>query len=423
VATPDRTETREDVVVIGGGAVGVCCAYFLAKAGRSVLLLERDALCAGSSWGNSGLLTTSACAPEAAPGIMGQAARWMLDRDGPFRLRPRPDPRLVRWLWRFRQSCTAEAAERGTSFLRDRVRENTRLVQALARETPRDFGLRTRGVLVLFSTEQGLADGIAGAAALEALGIPSKELDAAGVSALEPRVAGGVEGGILYPEDAHLDPGEFVAAVADLARSHGARIEEGTSVVRLHGAHDVDAIQTRKRLIRPETVVLANGAWAPALARNVGVRLLVEPGKGFSLTYRAGTEVFERPLRLAEARIMVTSMRDNVRVTSKLDLVGLNTRVRERRVRATVPMASRFVSLPPGIDGARSWAGLRPLTPDGLPLIGRSPKVDNLILATGHGHMGISLSAVTGEAVASIAAGDAPGFDPAPVHPERFQHA
>ncbi|HEY1365889.1 MAG TPA: FAD-dependent oxidoreductase [Gaiellaceae bacterium] len=423
MAGPDRNGRGEDVVVIGGGAVGVCCAYSLAKAGRSVLLLERNALCAGSSWGNSGLLTTSACAPEAAPGVMRQAARWMLDRDGPFRLRPRPDPRFALWLWRFRGFCTAEAARRGTSFLRERVLENTRLVTAIAGETAHDFGLRARGVLVLFATEQGLADGIAGADALRELGIPSEQLDAAGVSRLEARVADGLQGGVLYPEDAHLDPGEFVAAVADLARSHGARIEEGTSVVKLQGAHGVDEIQTPTRVIRPRTVVLANGAWAPTLARHVGMRLLVEPAKGFSLTYPVGNEVFQRPLRLAEERILVSSMRDNVRVTSKLDLVGLDTRVRERRVRATVPMASRYVSLPAGIDGARSWAGLRPLTPDGLPLIGRSPNVDNLILATGHGHMGISLSAVTGEAVARIAAGDAPDFDPAPVRPGRFQHA
>jgi D-amino-acid dehydrogenase len=347
----------------------------------------------------------------------------MLDRDGPFRLRPRPDPGFVRWLWRFRQSCTADAAKRGTSFLRDRVRENTRLVEGFARETPHDFGFRARGVLVLFTTEQGLADGVAAADALGELGIPSQELDAAGVASLEPRAGAAVVGGILYPEDAHLDPGEYVAAVADLARLLGARIEEGTSVLRLHGAHGVDTIETTKGLIRPETVVLANGAWAPALGRTVGLRMLVEPGKGFSLTYGAGAEVFARPLRLAEARIMVSSMRENVRVTSKLDLVGLNTRVRERRVRATAPIAERFVSLPAGIDRARSWAGLRPLTPDGLPMIGRCPRVDRLVLATGHGHMGISLSAVTGDAVAKIAAGEPPGFDPAPVRPDRFQHA
>jgi D-amino-acid dehydrogenase len=417
------SEIREDVVVIGGGAVGVCCAYSLARSGRSVLLLEREELCAGSSWGNSGLLTTSACAPEAAPGVLGQAARWMLDRDGPFRLRPRFDPRLVRWLWRFRQNCTADAAARGTSFLRDRVRENTRLIEGLARQTQRDFALRTRGVLVLFVTEQGLAEGIAGAANLKGLGIPSEQLDRDEVVRLEPRVTDAVVGGILYPEDAHLDPGEYVAAVAELARSHGAQIEEGVSVRRLHGAHGVDVIETSTRLIRPEAVVLANGAWAALLGRTVGLKLLIEPGKGFSLTYSAGGEVFTRPLRLAEPRLLVSSMRDNVRVTSKLDLVGLDSRVRERRVRATGPIAERFLALPAGISRARAWAGLRPLTPDGLPMIGRSPQVERLILATGHGHMGISLSAVTGEAVAQIAGGGMPEFDAAPVLPGRFQHA
>lgn len=408
-------------MVIGGGAVGVCCANALARSGRSVLLLERHELCAGSSWGNSGLLTTSACAPEAAPGVMAQAARWMLDRDGPFRLRPRLDGRFLRWLWRFRAHCTAAAAERGTSFLRDRVRENTRLVEALARESARDFGFFADGLIILFTTQRGMAEGIEGAAALNALGIPSEALDAPAVSRLEPRVADAVVGGIYYPEDAHLDPGEFVGAVADLARSQGAQIEEGRAVLRLHGSHSVEAIETPNSLIRPELVVLANGAWAPVLARSLGIDLLIEPGKGFSLTYDVGSRVFERPLRLHEARTVVSSMRTNVRVTSKLDLVGLDTRVRERRVRASAPAAARYVALPPGIEQARSWAGLRPLTPDGLPMIGRHPRVDNLILATGHGHMGISLGAITGETVAALAAGEVPAFDPSPVLPQRFE--
>jgi D-amino-acid dehydrogenase len=415
-----EAETREDVVVIGGGAVGVCCAYSLAREGRSVLLLERDELCAGSSWGNAGLLTTSSAAPEAAPGIVGQAARWLLDRDGPFRLRPRLDPRFLRWLWRFRANCTADAALTGTRFLRDRVRENTALVEALARESSRDFGFRRNGVLVLFASEEGLAEGVELAAALRELEIPSTALDATAVARAEPGATDAVVGGVLYPEDAHVDPREFVKAVAELARSNGARIQEGRAALGLRGAHRVEGIETTTGAIRPELVVLANGAWAPKLAAGVGLPMLVEPGKGFSLTYDAGAEVFERPLRLWEVRTVVSSMRTDVRVTSKLDLVGLDTRVRERRVRVSAHRASRFVALPPGEKLGRTWAGLRPLTPDGLPLIGRARAVDNLILATGHGHLGISLGAVTGEAVARIAAGNPPDFDPAPLLPERF---
>ena len=412
--------TREDVVVIGGGAVGVCCAYALAREGRSVLLLEREELCAGSSWGNSGLLTTSACAPEAAPGVMGQAARWMLDRDGPFRLRPRLDRRFARWLWRFRAQCTADAALRGTRFLRDRVRENVRLVEELAGATPHDFALRRNGLAVLCTTEPGLAESVAGAERLRELEIPSEVLGAEEVAAMEPAVTDAVLGAVRYPEDAHLDPGEFVAAVAGLARTHGARVEERRPALRLHGSHRIEAVETPAGTIRPELVVLAGGAWSRDLVARLGVPLLVEPAKGFSLTYDAGSEVFARPLRLWEARTMVSSMRGNVRVTSKLDLVGLDPRVRERRVRASAVKARRFVRLPDGVDGARSWAGLRPLTPDGIPLIGRTRRLGNLVLATGHGHLGISLAAITGEAVAAIAAGGEPPFDPGPVSPERF---
>jgi D-amino-acid dehydrogenase len=408
------------VVVIGGGAVGVCCAYALARSGRGVRLLERERLSAGSSWGNSGLITTSACAPEAAPGVMRQAARWMLDSNGPFRLRPRLDPRFARWLWRFRSFCTAEAAQRSTAFLRDRVRENAGLLDSIAGESARDFGWRRNGLITLYASEHGLEEGLRGAAALRELEIPSEHLDAEAVAREEPRVTGSVVGGILYPEDAHVVPGEFVDAVADLARARGARIDEGTGVVRLVGSRRVDSVETTSGVLTPEVVVLANGAWSRPLAAALRVDLPVEAGKGFSLTYDAGGERFQRPLRLWEVRTVVSSMGANVRVTSKMDLVGLDPGVRERRIRPSGDQAARYLGMPAGLAGARSWAGLRPLTPDGLPLVGRSRRIDNLVVATGHGHLGISLAAVTGEAVAAIVSGGVPSFDATPLRPERF---
>ncbi len=352
---------------------------------------------------------------------MRQATKWMLDRDGPFRLRPRVDPRLLAWIRQFRAHCTVEAAARATAYLRDLVRTNIHLVAAQAQESPRDFALKSCGVLVLYETEKGLAEGVRAADVLAELGIPSETIDRERVVQLEPRVTGTVMGGILYPEDAHLDPSEYVEAVADMARTNGARIREGVSVARLHGSHRVEAIETSEALIRPELVVIANGAWAPSLLRNVGGTLLLEAGKGFSLTYDVGSNVYERPLRLYEIRTVVSSMGTKVRVTSKLDLVGLDTRVRDRRTRVAASRAQRYVELPDGLTGATAWAGLRPLAPDGLPFIGHTSVAANVLVATGHGHLGISLGAVTGDAVARMAAGDGPSFDPHPVRPDRFR--
>jgi D-amino-acid dehydrogenase len=326
----------------------------------------------------------------------------------------------VVWLWRFRSFCTPEAAVRSTRFLRDRVRENSLLIESIAQETSQDFGWQRNGVMALYTTEPGFAEGLRDAAALAELEISSQQLDVAEVALAEPRITDSVIGGILFPEDAHLDPGLFVEAVAGLARARGARLDEGIAVHGFRGAHRVEAIETSAGTMAPEVVVLAGGAWSQRLARGLRLNLPIEPGKGFSLTYAAAGEVFTRPLRLAEVRTVVSSMGDNVRITSKLDLVGLDTRVRERRVLSSANHAARYVGLPPGLDRARPWAGLRPLTPDGLPLLGRSRTVENLVLATGHGHLGISLAAITGEMVAGIVAGDSPVVDLGPLVPERF---
>lgn len=413
------TTESADVVVIGGGAIGVCCAEALARSGRSVLLLERGELCSGSSWGNAGLLTTSSAAPEAAPGVMRQAAQWMLDRDGPFRFRPRLDRRLAAWMWRFREHCNAAAAAEATAFLSDLVGRNIRLVEAQAAESSHDFELRTNGLIVVYDTETGLAEGLRGAAALRELGVPSEALDRKDVLRLEPRVSPRIVGGVLHPEEAHLDPYEYLRAVAELAEANGARIAEDTPVVRLHGAQHVEAVETAGSVIRPELVVLAAGAWSPSLLPSS--RLLVEAGRGFSLTYEAGPTVFERPLRLGEIRTIVRSVGGKVRVTSKLDLVGLDERVNERRARGAVSRAEQYVDLPTGVEAASAWAGLRPLAPDGLPYIGRTEAASNVLVATGHGHLGISLAAVTGEAVARIASGDDVPFDLERVSPDRFR--
>ena len=291
---------------------------------------------------------------------------------------------------------------------------------AQAEVSSRDFALRTNGLLAVYDTGKGLEDGVAGARTLAELGILSEALDRARLLRLEPRVTSRIVGGILYPEDADLDPYEYVRAVGELAQARGAWIAEHRPVVRLHGAHRIEAVETAGSTIRPELVVLAAGAWTPRLLPGARHGLLVEAGRGFSLTYDVGSAVFDRPLRLGEIRTIVRSVGNKVRVTSKLDLVGLDEGVDAGRASSGLARAERYVELPAGVAKAPAWAGLRPLAPDGLPYIGRTPAASNAIVATGHGHLGMSLAAVTGEAVAGIASGDGASFDLERVRPDRF---
>ena len=230
-----------------------------------------------------------------------------------------------------------------------------------------------------------------------------------------------IVGGILYPEDADVDPYEYVRAVAELAEARGARIAEHTPVVRLHGAHRIEAVETAGSTIRPELVVLAAGAWTPRLLPGARHGLLVEAGRGFSLTYDVGSAVFERPLRLGEIRTIVRSVGDKVRVTSKLDLVGLDEGDRRAAGQVGRRRAEQYVELPAGVAEAPAWAGLRPLAPDGLPYIGPHAGGVERDRRDRPRPLGISLAAVTGEAVAGIVSGDGAPFDLERVRPDRFR--
>jgi D-amino-acid dehydrogenase len=410
---------RADVVVIGGGAVGVCCAYELARAGRDVVLLERGELGSGSSHGNAGLVTTSAATPVAAPGTVGQALRWLRDPDGAFRLRPRPDPRFARWLWLFRGYCAPDAWRRGSLLLRDLVRASRPLFEEHAAAA--DFGYRQNGILVLYRSQQALEKAVAAAGVLEGLDIRSELADRDAIARAEPRTTADVVGGLRFPEDAHLDPPRFVRAVAARAEREGARMRTGVAVTALHPSGGALAlVETTAGGFEPELVVLAAGAWSPQVASRLRLPLLVEAAKGYSLLAPGAARGLELPLRLGEARTVATPMGDDLRVTSKLDLVGLNLDVDRGRIESIPRVVRGYVALDGELERAEPWCGLRPLTPDGLPIVGGHPGARNLVLATGHGHLGVSLAPITGRLVAQHAGGQETAFDLAPMRPDRF---
>jgi D-amino-acid dehydrogenase len=380
-----------------------------------VTLLERGReLASGCSAGNAGLLCPSHSTPIANPASLHNGLRWMLRRDSPFRLAPRPA--ALPWLARFTLAARASRAQVSAAAIRRLSVESLELHAALAAEGL-DTGFERRGVLNVYATAEGLASGAAEAAHSR---LRAETLHAADLAALEPALAPAV-GGVYYPDEANCDPLRFVQAVGEAATAAGAAVRTGVDVRALRRAGTGITIETSEGSLRPGTVVLAAGAWSGRLARTAGVFLPLEGGKGYHVDLESGPGDPHIPSWIAESWVIATPLPGRLRLSGTLELAGLDTRIVRARVEAIRRGAARGIR---GLEGRRVrevWAGLRPCTPDGLPAIGRSDGVDGLILATGHAMKGISLAPITGRVVADLVTGTEPSHDLELFDPDRFR--
>lgn len=412
---------ERNAVVIGGGVIGVCSAYYLARAGWDVTLVEKGDICAGSSYGNGGLVVPSHSVPLAAPGVWLKGLRWMLSPESPFYIKPRLSPELMSWLWHFRRFCNPEHVRRALPVIRDLSYASLALFRELAAIEGFEFGYHQDGVLAIFRTEKGYEEGLKEARLLSEGGVATKVLDAAAAGALEPGLAPGVVGGILFPEDAHLIPDVFVRGLAAIVERMGVRLRTGTEVLGFRSAGQrIVAVETTRGDLQAGEVVLAAGAWSPGLAAALKLHVPIQPAKGYSITYRRPPGGPRLPLILGEARVGVTPMGQTLRLAGTLELAGLDLTINRRRVKAIVRSAGPYLVGAGDLELLEIWRGLRPCTPDGLPIIGRSPRFENLILATGHAMIGLSLGPVTGKVVAQVAAAEPPLVDVRALRPERF---
>jgi D-amino-acid dehydrogenase len=410
------------VVVIGGGVIGVCAAWYLGHDGHAVTLLDRADVCAGSSYGNAGLIVPSHSVPLAAPGVLWKGLRWMLDPESPFYIKPRLDRDLLAWLWKFRGACTAEHVARAVPVLRDLGLASLGLYRELAAIDGLHSGFEQRGVLAVYRTAAGFAEARHEADLLARNGLRVETLDAGAARLAEPSLGPAVIGALRFPDDAQLVPDAFVTGLARAAAARGVRIRPATEVLGFETrGRRVHAVETTRGPIEADEVVLAAGAWSASLARGLGLRLPIQPAKGYSVTCERPAGGPAVPLLLGEAKMAITPMGDRLRFAGTLELAGLDLTIDRRRVEAVRRAAGAF--LKGGVDDlplVEIWRGLRPCTPDGLPIVGRPARLDNLILATGHAMIGVSLGPVTGKLVAQLAAGAPPLVDLAPLRPERF---
>lgn len=412
-----------DVVIVGGGVIGVSTAYYLAERGALVTIVEQGEIASGSSWGNAGLIVPSHSVPLPHPGVLAQGLRMLLDPTGPFYVRPRLDVDLARWLWKFRAACTEAHVRRSVPVIRDLMLASLDLFRDLA---PRfEFGFRHDGVLIVYRTERGLDEGRGEARLLESFGLTAKILDGASARELEPALRPDTVGAAFFPDDAHVTPDRFVRGLGKLAEARGVGIRSGTEVLGFRTERRrIVAVETTRGDLAGDDVVLAAGAWSPPVARSLALDLPIQPAKGYSVTYAQPANGPRLPMLLAESRVAVTPMRgehgDLLRFGGTLELAGLDLSINRRRLDAITRGAREALTLPPELALVEIWRGLRPCSPDGLPLIGRTRRWDNLVVATGHSTTGLSLGPITGKLVAQVLTGETPAFDLAPVDPDRF---
>ncbi len=413
-------------VVVGAGVVGLSCAHHLLRAGHEVLVLDgaREAH-QGTSFGNAGMVVPSHFVPLAAPGAVAQALRWLPDPEGPFRVAPRPSLELARWGWEFWRASGARRAAAAAPVLLALARASRSAYEELEREVG-PFGLRRDGLLMLSATEHGHAEEAALAARARALGLDVEVLGADGVARLEPVAGYAVAGGVHYRDDAHLDPSALMARLLASVRERGGEVRfgAGVSAVLTRAGHAIGVAGEGWRELA-DVVVLAAGAWSARLARTVGLRLLLEPGTGYSLTAPAPENGPRLPAILTEARVAVTPLGRSLRVGGTMELAGFprdSEPASPRRVRGILSSTARYL---PGLDlgpfsAAAPWRGHRPCSPDGLPYLGVPRRLPGLVVATGHAMLGVSLAPVTGAVVAELASGGSPRLPLQALRPDRY---
>jgi D-amino-acid dehydrogenase len=413
---------RNDVLILGGGVIGLACALHLLKGGARVRILEQGTPGCGSSHGNCGTITPSHSAPLSMPGTLGVALRSMLQADAPLYLNPRLDGPRLRWLLGFARRCNWRDFERAAQARAAILQRSRWLMAELVRESRLDCEFVEEGVLYVYRSAAQMADDEHHhARLLDRLGIDALRLRADEVQAMEPALKPGVQGGLLHPGDARLRPDRYAAELARLVREHGGIIETGARVERLatHGKQ-ITGVATTLGDFTGDRVVLALGAWSPLLGNQLGLHLPMQPGKGYSLTYTRPALAPRHALVLREAKVCVTTWSNGFRLGSTMEFSGYAEGLNRRRIDALRRGAAEGLHEPEGPVLQEEWWGWRPMSVDEIPIIGPSTRWSNLHVATGHGMLGVSMSTATGELVAAQIQGTAPAIDPAPYAPARF---
>ncbi|UII76048.1 FAD-dependent oxidoreductase [Flagellimonas sp. HMM57] len=413
---------NKNVVVVGGGIVGLSTAYFLQREGHQVTVLDKGDITSGASFVNAGYITPSHIVPLASPGMISKGIKYMFNSSSPFYMKPRFDLDFMKWAWYFKKSSSNEKVERAMPIIRDINLLSRELYEGIKSSGDLgDFHLERRGLLMLYQTEKARDHEMEVAQKAGDLGLEVNYLDNGGLQKIEPKIELNAMGAIHYECDGHTTPSQFMERMVNFLPKVGVKLRKNEEVLDMIFSRDtITKVKTSKNEYQADEVVFAAGSWTSVLSKKMNIELPLQAGKGYRINVESPTNI-TMPAILMEAKMAVTPMQGFTRFAGTMEFSGINKIIRKERVEAIARGAARYYK---GLkiseeDKSNAKCGLRPVTPDGLPYIGTSTKYKNLTFATGHAMMGWSLGPATGKLVSEMISGKKLSMDIVPFAPQR----
>lgn len=416
------TDTQEQVVIVGGGVIGAACAYYLAKSGRQVTIVEAGEFGKQCSHANCGLVCPSHALPLTEPGAVGKTIRSLFQRNAPFRIKPRWDPKLWSWFWKFARRCNKKQMLFAAKPRAELLSTSMALYRDLMETELTGCEWETRGSLYVYQNEEPFAKYAKTDQLLtEYFGLAAQRIESAALEGMEPSLKPGLAGAWYYEVDAHLRPDRLMQAWKRVLTDLGVTLLENQRVedfVRQQGR--AVAVKTSAGEIAADLFVVATGAWTPWLNKQLGCKIPIQPGKGYSITMPRPEKCPSMPLLFPEHKVAVTPMQSGYRLGSTMEFAGYDTRIDPRRLQALQDGAEVYLQQPASKPIEEEWYGWRPMTYDGLPVIDRTPAMHNVLVAAGHNMLGVSMAPATGKIVNAMVNGEAAEIDPSPFSITRF---
>ena len=392
------------IIVIGGGIIGLCSAYYLQKEGHQVSIVDQSNLDEGASYVNAGYISPSHIVPLSAPGVMKKGLKWMLNSSSPLYIKPRLEPDFLRWTWAFNKSCKANHVAKAIPAIKSITLLSQDLYDDIKEGEQFSFHYEKKGLLMLCQTEKMLAEEIKTAELAKREGLEANAISLDELKKIEPNVVMNVKGATYYQCDSHTTPSEFMEEMKAHLRSSGVTFYKNETVKDLEiSDNKIVSIITDKQKLDADEFVLAAGSWSYLLSKKLGLKLLLQAGKGYRINTTRETHI-SVPAIFAEAKVATTPMNGFTRFAGTMEIAGINHNINSSRVEAIAKAATQYY---PEIklteeEKQNAASGLRPVSPDGLPYIGKSSKCKNITIATGHAMMGWSMATATGKLVQEI---------------------